>query len=315
MSTPLSIAATAAHLAIERIRHPIQARHLQVVRRIQVSPGFVRLTLAGPELAGFASAGFDDHLKLILPQAGQERPSLPIVQDGRPVFSGPRPVLRDYTPARFDAAAGELDIEVALHEAGPASDWAAAAFVGQWVGIAGPRGSLVIPTGFDWHWLIGDETALPAISRRLAELPAHTRATVRIQVQNPADRRALPSAAQLDLQWVPALPAAVVTQPVASTIISFLISAFMSPTLAESCLILGLLQPTTPTKPRTVPAFTASSRGSSVPPNASRMASFEKPVMMLTGSTGISTRLGSRSTKASTAMRTILRASSRAFSG
>lgn len=179
MSTPLSIAATAAHLAIERIRHPIQARHLQVVRRIQVSPGFVRLTLAGPELAGFASAGFDDHLKLILPQAGQERPSLPIVQDGRPVFSGPRPVLRDYTPARFDAAAGELDIEVALHEAGPASDWAAAAFVGQWVGIAGPRGSLVIPTGFDWHWLIGDETALPAISRRLAELPAHTRATVR----------------------------------------------------------------------------------------------------------------------------------------
>ena len=209
MSTPLSIAATAAHLAIERIRHPIQARHLQVVRRIQVSPGFVRLTLAGPELAGFASAGFDDYLKLILPQAVQERPSLPIVQDGRPVFSGPRPVLRDYTPARFDAAAGELDIEVALHEAGPASDWAAAAFVGRWVGIAGPRGSLVIPTGFDWHWLIGDETALPAISRRLAELPAHTRATVRIQVQNPADRRALPSAAQLDLQWVPALPAAV----------------------------------------------------------------------------------------------------------
>ena len=41
------------------------------------------------------------------------------------------------------------------------------AFVGQWVGIAGPRGSLVIPTGFDWHWLIGDETALPAIARRL----------------------------------------------------------------------------------------------------------------------------------------------------
>ena len=113
----------------------------------------------------------------------------------------------------------------------------------------------------------------------------------------------------------PALPAAVVTQPVASTIISFLISAFMSPTLAESCLILGLLQPTTPTKPRTVPALTASSKGSSVPPRASRMASLENPVMMLTGSTGISTRLGSRSTNASTAMRKILRASWRAVSG
>jgi NADPH-dependent ferric siderophore reductase len=180
-----------------------------VVRRTAVSPGFVRLTLAGPELAGFVSAGFDDHLKLILPQPGQERPSLPSLQDGRPVFPDPRPVLRDYTPARYDAATGELDIEVALHDAGPASDWAAGAAVGQWVGIAGPRGSMVVPTGFDWHWLLGDETALPAIARRLAELPAHTQATVRIQVRNPADQRLLASAAQLDLQWVSALPAAV----------------------------------------------------------------------------------------------------------
>ncbi|WP_298210832.1 siderophore-interacting protein [Acidovorax sp.] len=209
MNAALPLAATATSLVVERIRHSLQARHLQVARRTLVSPGFVRLTLAGPELAGFVSAGFDDHLKLILPQPGQERPALPTLQDGRPVFAGPRPVLRDYTPTRFDAAGGELDIEVALHEAGPASDWAATAFVGQWVGIAGPRGSLVIPTGFDWHWLIGDETALPAIARRLAELPAGAVATVRIQVRNPADQRALVSAAQVDLQWVDALPTTV----------------------------------------------------------------------------------------------------------
>lgn len=199
----------ATDLVVERVRHPLTARHLQVVRRVAVSPGFVRLTLAGPELAGFVSAGFDDHLKLILPQPGQERPALPRIDDGRPVFAGPRPVLRDYTPARFDADAGELDIEVALHDAGPASDWAATAFVGQWVGIAGPRGSLVIPAGFDWHWLIGDETALPAIARRLSELPAGTAATVRIQVRNPADQRTLSSAAQIDVQWVSDLAAAV----------------------------------------------------------------------------------------------------------
>jgi len=208
-ATSTSLPAATQGLAVERIRHPLQARSLQVVRRTAVSPGFVRLTLAGPELAGFVSAGFDDHLKLILPQPGQDRPSLPSMQDGRPVVPDPRPVLRDYTPARYDAAAGELDIEVALHEAGPATDWAASATVGQWVGIAGPRGSMVVPTGFDWHWLLGDETALPAIARRLAELPAHTRATVRIQVSNVADQRVLTSAARLDLQWVSALPAAV----------------------------------------------------------------------------------------------------------
>ena len=67
MNASLPRAATAPSLAIERIRHPLQGRHLQVVRRTPVSPGFVRLTLSGPELAGFASAGFDDHLKLMLP--------------------------------------------------------------------------------------------------------------------------------------------------------------------------------------------------------------------------------------------------------
>ena len=32
---------------------------------------------------------------------------------------------------------------------------------------------MVIPLAYDWHLLIGDETALPAITRRLVELPAH----------------------------------------------------------------------------------------------------------------------------------------------
>lgn len=209
MNTALTSSQSNAALAVERVRHTLQARHLQVVRRTEVSPGFVRITLAGPQLAGFVSASFDDHLKLILPQPGRERPALPSLQDGRPVFTEPRPMLRDYTPARFDAAAGELDIEVALHAVGPATEWAASAFVGQWVGIAGPRGSFVIPTGFDWHWLIGDESALPAIERRLAELPAHVAATVRIQAHNPADRRKLTSAAQLDVAWVDSVSEAV----------------------------------------------------------------------------------------------------------
>src|SRR5206468_9230053 len=53
-----------------------------------------------------------------------------------------------------------------------------------------------------WHLLIGDETALPAVARRLEELPAGTRAIVRLAVADPADRRLLASAADVDLQWV-----------------------------------------------------------------------------------------------------------------
>ena len=116
--------------------------------------------------------------------------------------------MRDYTPQRYDAAAGTLDVEFALHEAGPASDWARQAAVGSWVGVAGPRGSMVVPPDLPWHVLMGDASALPAIVRRLAELPASTRAIVRVLVDNPADQRPLTSAAALDVAWVDSLPAA-----------------------------------------------------------------------------------------------------------
>ena len=34
--------------------------------------------------------------------------------------------------------------------------------VRSWLGLAGPRGSLLIPAALDWHLLLGDETAMPA---------------------------------------------------------------------------------------------------------------------------------------------------------
>jgi NADPH-dependent ferric siderophore reductase len=189
----------------QRVRHPFRSRHVQLLAREPISPGFVRLTLGGPELVGFVSAGFDDHVKLILPQVRREKPNLPVMVDGRPHIEGERPTMRDYTPLRYDAAANTLLIDFALHGAGPAADWARSAPVGQWLGLAGPRGSLLVAEDLEWHWLLGDETAMPAIERRLAELPAGARALVRVQVANPADRRPWRSAAELDLGWVGSL--------------------------------------------------------------------------------------------------------------
>ncbi|WP_313295431.1 siderophore-interacting protein [Diaphorobacter sp.] len=193
-------------LTIKRVRQEFASRHMKLLAREIVSPGFVRLTLGGADLADFRSDGFDDHVKLLLPAVGQEKPLLPTLVDGRPHFGeGERPTARDYTPVRWDARKGTLVLEFAVHDEGPATLWALHAQPGQWVGIAGPRGSMVVPTQFAWHWLLGDASALPAIERRLAELPAQARVTVRVQLNHAADRRALPSAAQVDLQWVDAL--------------------------------------------------------------------------------------------------------------
>jgi NADPH-dependent ferric siderophore reductase len=141
------------------------------------------ITFTGETLDSFVSASFDDHVKLLLEIDGEI-------------------VRRDYTPRRYDAARRELTIEFDLQSDGPAARWAAAARPGQRAAIGGPRGSFVVAPDHDWHLLAGDETALPAISRRLEELPAGTRAIVVLQVADPRDRRALPTAAALELQWV-----------------------------------------------------------------------------------------------------------------
>jgi len=78
--------------------------------------------------------------------------------------------MRDFTPRRFDRTLGTLIIDFALHEAGPATRWATSAQIGDTLEIGGPRGSTVVPDDFDWYLLIGDETALPAIGRRVEEL-------------------------------------------------------------------------------------------------------------------------------------------------
>lgn len=56
---------------------------------------------------------------------------------------------------------------------------------------------MIIPVDYDWHLLAGDASALPAIHRRLQELPATTRAIVLVQVDSDTDERPLQSAAAL----------------------------------------------------------------------------------------------------------------------
>lgn len=169
---------------VQRVRHEIVRRDLQVLRVESLSPNMRRIVFGGEAIAGFHSASFDDHIKLLLDVGADE------------------PVRRDYTPRHYDAAAGELTLEFALHGDGPAAAWAAQAAPGQRATIAGPRGSFIIPLDFDWHLLVGDDTALPAITRRLEELPPGARAIVILQVPDAADRRSLHSAAAVNLQWV-----------------------------------------------------------------------------------------------------------------
>jgi NADPH-dependent ferric siderophore reductase len=191
MSAPTSVAtleSDRASRAPRRVRHEPRRRELEVRRVDKIAAHMIRVTLGG-DLEAFTSLGFDDHIKLFFPD------------EAAPAGGEPQLVSRDYTPRRYDPVARTLDIEFVIHEAGPATRWAMQVRPGQMLRIGGPRGSFIIPTDFDWHLLIGDDTGLPAIGRRLAELPAGTRAVVLAEVDGPADHVEFASAADVTITW------------------------------------------------------------------------------------------------------------------
>jgi NADPH-dependent ferric siderophore reductase len=170
-----------------RIRHEAaRRRRLVVAERRLLAPNYLSIRFRCDDLEGFASAAWDDHVKVIL--AGEEQ-------------AGAKPVMRDYTPQSVDAAKGEMVIEFALHDdAGPATQWARTCSLGDSVEIAGPRGSVVISPDFDWYWMIGDESAIPAISRHMAECPA-SRIQAFIAIADRQEEFPLPASGSHQINW------------------------------------------------------------------------------------------------------------------
>ncbi len=176
--------ATTRH-AIERVRREPKRRRLTVESVEALTPKMRRIVLTSPELADFVSLGADDHIKVFAPDAGT-----------------PQGVaMRDYTPRAFDAVRGALTIDFVLHNAGPASDWARRAKPGDPHEIGGPRGSMVVADDFDFYLLIGDETALPSIGRRVESLRAGVPVTTIVLVDGPDEIQTFDTSADWRPIW------------------------------------------------------------------------------------------------------------------
>ena len=168
---------------IERVRHELKRRTLRVEAIDSVTPHMLRLTLSGDDLADFVSLGFDDHVKLVVPAiSGEEE-------------------RRDYTPRRFDPRTRTLTLDFAVHDAGPATRWALGARPGDTIQIGGPRGSAVIAPAVRRWLLVGDETALPAIGRRIEEAAPGSQITSVVAVPGPEDRQIFKTRAELTALW------------------------------------------------------------------------------------------------------------------
>ena len=172
------------------------------------SPGFRRITLAGPDLRRFAPWGLDQRIKLVLPMPDGSHPEFGLLDRPTPhprewysrwkqLPADRRNVLRTYTPAAIRPEQGEIDVDMYLHDPpGPASRWAADARPGDTLVITGPE-SRVGYTGYGLHYrppappsrvlLIGDESALPAMANIAGSVAPGTGVEALLELADPAD--------------------------------------------------------------------------------------------------------------------------------
>jgi len=115
----------------------------QVLRRARVSDHLTRIVLGGPGLADFTSTGIpDEWVGLVVPGQFQSR---------------------YYTVRSW--AAGELVIDVVVHDTGLVTEWVQGDCVGQSVMITEAKGSFAMSADAAWVILVGDLTAMPAMAR------------------------------------------------------------------------------------------------------------------------------------------------------
>ncbi|MEU5792606.1 siderophore-interacting protein [Streptomyces sp. NPDC047813] len=185
----------------EKVRYPIRVRRTEVVRTTTVGAGLLRVTLGGPGTEGFEAHSPIDHVKLLFPEPdGSLR--LPEPDGNLLKWPRPAPTSREYTVRRYDPEAGEIDIDIAPHEGGLASDWAQRVRPGAVLHVAGPPGGLIVPPVYDRYLLVGDITALPAIARWLEELPRDAKGWAFIEVAGAAEEIELSAPAAVEVRWL-----------------------------------------------------------------------------------------------------------------
>lgn len=214
--------------------YPLRAFDAAVVEVSDLTPHFRRITFGGPELATFGVPGptVDLRVKLLLPAPGHPVAGLGgadgQLHDGwyqewlRREQPG-RGFIRSYTVrALRDTPLGRvLDIDFVIHpvdegQHAPASEWAQAAGPGTSVVIIGPDLNALSPdtpaseAGIRWDpqgarrvLLAGDETAVPAISSILENLPPGVEGHAFLEVPETYDAGNVTTASSVRITWLP----------------------------------------------------------------------------------------------------------------
>lgn len=176
----------------------------RVERVEQLTPHMVRVVLGGDGLAGFAPSPWSDsYVNAYFPPADAPY-GVPFDVDAtRSLPAAQRPASRRYSIRHWDAARRQVWIDFVVHgDAGVAGPWAATARPGDRLQITRPAGAYSPDPEADWHLMVGDPSALPAIAASLARIPPGKPVHVLLEVDGVADEVRLHSPGDLHLTWL-----------------------------------------------------------------------------------------------------------------
>lgn len=186
---------------------------------IRPSPWVVRVAFASPRFSELADPGFDTRIKVVLPAAdGWLVPVPDASEDWYAAWlqlpDHQRPSIRTYTIRSVDGQGEDtrLVVDFVVHvgeDLGPACRWALRAAVGDVVQIVAPHvatpeygGTEFDPVGRRDLLLVGDETALPAMARILADVGHGHTGMAFIEVGHEDEVVPLESPAGMSVRWV-----------------------------------------------------------------------------------------------------------------
>jgi NADPH-dependent ferric siderophore reductase len=201
---------------------PMVLAEVEVTSVERLSPTFVRVELGGDALADFGVDGklYDQRIKLVFPNADGDLPSFEGADESwfatwLDIPAEERGHMRTYTirEVRGSGRQTRFVVDFVLHledgATGPGSAWAASAAVGDRLVTMAPRrgvpfGGIEFSPGFARSvLLVGDETAVPAISSILADIPAGTRGTAFLEVPVAEDVLDVACPTGMEVVWLP----------------------------------------------------------------------------------------------------------------
>ena len=189
----------------ERTARPARRQAvLTVLETTEVSPHLVRIRLGGDTFDNINSNdATDKYVKLLFADPAHELVPPYDLTELREQSPEKLPSRRTYTVREINLDEKWLSIDFVIHDDdGIAGPWAKNARPGDTLVLSGAGGKYAPAAESDWHLLIADHSAIPAVSSAIEAMPAGATGVVLACVTDDADRVLPKSPTGIEVRWV-----------------------------------------------------------------------------------------------------------------